>query len=137
MPYVFLICFWIIQIFCAIFFAYSSQPGRSFWLYFSMAHVIGVPSLWFVVQLCKCWNPNVSFGVAYGGMVLATQLGLALWFQTRISMLQWLGVALIVSGILILGLGKQDEAVTKTLANDRRPEPQAAVLPVDLKPDAR
>ncbi len=101
----FLGLFWIIQAAVTIGFKLSSTHHDRFWLYFCAAHAIGVPSLWFLVELYKVMSEPLAFGLALGGAFLASQLALFLVFKPATSMVQWVGVLAICGGMVLLAVG--------------------------------
>jgi len=107
----FLGLFWLIQALVQIAFKLSSDYEHRFLLYFCAGHAIGVPSLWFLVQLYKEMNPSVAFGLSMGGAFLAAQLALFLVFRPTTSAVQWVGALAICFGMVLLAAGGPREAV--------------------------
>lgn len=101
----FLGLFWLIQATVTIGFKLSSLHENRFWLFFCAAHAIGVPSLWFLVQLYKQMSEPLAFGLAMGGAFLAAQLALFVVFRPTTSVTQWVGVVAICIGMLLLAVG--------------------------------
>ena len=116
----FLASFWLIQAVVQIAFKLSSLHEHRFLLFFLAGHAIGVPSLWFLVQLYKQMSEPVAFGLAMGGAFLAAQLALFVWFRPTTTLVQWLGVLAICAGMVMLAMGgerpasEQDRGTTQT-----------------------
>lgn len=128
----FLGLFWLIQAAVTIGFKLSSAHEERFWLYFCAAHAIGVPSLWFLVQLYKQMSEPLAFGLAMGGAFLAAQLALFVVFQPATSKTQWVGVLAICGGMVMLAVGspKQPSAAEQGQVADSAPQTPAAHDPV-------
>lgn len=101
----FLGLFWLIQGLVAIGFKLSSKHEDQFLLWFCAAHAIGVPSLWFLVQLYKQMDEPVAFGLGMGGAFLASQVALFLFFRPATTWVQWVGALAICGGMLMLAIG--------------------------------
>lgn len=101
----FLGLFWLIQALVQIAFKYSSVYEDRFMWWFCAGHAIGVPSLWFLVQLYKQMDEPVAFGLAMGGAFLAAQLALFLVFRPSTTLLQWVGVLAICGGMVMVAAG--------------------------------
>ena len=121
----FLGLFWIIQALVTIGFKLSSLHDKQFWLWFCVAHAIGVPSLWFLVRLYKEMSEPVAFGLALGGAFLASQIALFIAFRPATSLIQWVGVLAICAGMLMLAMGSPK---TPQLGADAPPA-EASALP--------
>lgn len=101
----FLGLFWLVQASAHLLFKLSSVHEHRFLLYFMLGHLIGVPSLWLVTELYKNMNENLAFGLALGGAFLAAQVALFIVFRPATSAVQWVGVAAICAGMVLLAAG--------------------------------
>jgi multidrug transporter EmrE-like cation transporter len=83
----------------------STSDSRWIWG-FCGGHLFGVSSLWILMVLYKTMNPNVAFGICFGGMFLVSQIAIAVVFKSGISMVQYAGITSITVGILLLVAGR-------------------------------
>jgi hypothetical protein len=51
-------------------------------------------------------NPNVALGICFGGAFLVAQVAIALVFRSGISTIQYMGIAAITAGMILLAAGK-------------------------------
>ena len=82
----------------------STSDSRWYWGFF-VGHLFGVSSMWFLMLLYKTMNPNVALGICFGGMFLLSQVAIALVFRSGISPVQYVGIAVITVGIILLAVG--------------------------------
>jgi len=97
--------FWMAQVGIALVFQYgSTTPGR--WLRgYVIGNIIGVSSSLLLLVLLRMGDANVATGLAVGGGFLAQQAALVLVYRGRLLLVQALGIAAIVGGMLCLGMG--------------------------------
>lgn len=107
----YLLVFWAMQIVAYVAFKYGShgQTGRSKrWLAgFIGGNMVGASSIYFLMKIYEQMpgNCNVALVLATGGAFIGTQIVLALIFRSRLSLLQWTGVALVAVGSAVATLG--------------------------------
>ena len=58
-----------------------------------------------LMLLYKHLNPNIAFGIAFGGAFLLSQFALASVFQTQLNWVQYSGVIAIALGMMALAGG--------------------------------
>jgi hypothetical protein len=97
--------FWIAQAAIAVLFKHGSMvEGR--WLpCYVLGNLIGVSGALLWMALLKRASANVATGLAIGGGFLAQQIALALIYRGQLSLIQIVGIAAIVAGMLCLGMG--------------------------------
>lgn len=97
--------FWVAQAAIAVVFKYGgTAPAR--WLpCYLVGNVIGVSSAYLWMLLVKARHANVATGLIIGGAFLAQQIALALVYRGHLSLIQVIGIAAIVGGMLCLGMG--------------------------------
>ena len=93
---------------CGVQFLFKwGSMSKERWVWgFVGGHVIGVSSVWFLMLLYRTMNPNLAFGVCYGGMFLLSQVMLAVVFRSGIGVGQYVGIGAITAGIVLLAMGK-------------------------------
>jgi len=102
---VYLLIFWSMQITANIFFKWGSlSDSRWLWGFFG-GNIFGFSSIWLVMLLHKIVNPNIVLGLASGGAFLLCQTMLAFVFNSKLAPTQWIGVMVIVTGIIMLAMG--------------------------------
>jgi len=101
-----ILLFWAMQIVAQLLFKWgSAAPGRWAMGFFG-GHAFGVTSVVFLMLLYKTMNPNVALGLCLGGSFLAAQIALALVFRSGIGTVQYVGIAAMAAGMLLLAWGK-------------------------------
>jgi multidrug transporter EmrE-like cation transporter len=100
-----LAAFWAMQASVALLFKFGgTAPGR--WMpCFLAGNVIGVSSTWIWMLVMQKMNPNVALGLIVGGAFLAGQVAVALVFRSHLSVMQIVGIAAILAGMLCLCFG--------------------------------
>ena len=97
--------FWTLQIAANLFFKWGSD-GTFKWIHgFLLGHTFAITSMAVLMLLYKYLNPNIAFGVAFGGAFLFSQFALAWVFQTQLNWIQYGGVAAIALGMIALAAG--------------------------------
>ena len=101
-----ILLFWAMQVVAQLLFKWGSDtPGRWAWGFFG-GHAFGVSSIVFLMLLYKTMNPNVALGLCLGGSFLMAQLALAFVYRTGVGPVQYLGIAAITAGMILLAVGK-------------------------------
>ncbi len=93
--------FMILQVSAHVLFKYGSTAPERFVWSFAIGNVVGVASIWFIMLMYQRMNANVVQAMASGGAFLVIQIVLAVAFDGRLSLLQWVGMAMILAGILV------------------------------------
>lgn len=106
---VYLIVFWAMQAVAQIIFKWGSISELRWWWGFLGGNLFGFSSIWLLMLMYKNINPNIALGIAFGGAFLASQIALILVFKSKMLMMQWVGVAAIVIGMIMLLIGKPPE----------------------------
>jgi multidrug transporter EmrE-like cation transporter len=73
-----------------------------FWPVFLAANALTATGIWLFTLALRQINPNIATAVGMGGTFVAGQLLLAWLFQSRLSVPQMGGVALIFIGLMVL-----------------------------------
>ena len=108
---IYLLIFWTLQILAYVSFKYGShgETGRSkCWLAgFIGGNIVGASSIYFLMKIYEQMpgNCNVALVLAGGGAFIGTQVVLAMIFRTRLTLVQWTGVALVAVGSAVATLG--------------------------------
>lgn len=106
-----LLIFWAMQIIAYVAFKYGShgETGRSKrWLAgFIGGNVVGASSIYFLMKIYEAMatNCNVATVLSNGGAFVGCQVALALIFRSRLTWVQWAGVALVATGSALATLG--------------------------------
>lgn len=107
----YLVVFWMMQVMAYVAFKYGSlgQAGRSKrWLAgFVGGNVVGAGSIYVLMKIYEAMpgNCNVALVLAGGGAFIGTQIALALIFRSRLTVMQWAGVAMVATGSAMATLG--------------------------------
>ena len=102
-----LIIFWLMQAAVHVIFKYGGMHSKYYLACFIVANVIGVSSTLLLIQLYKNMSPPLVLGLGIGGSFLAAQLVMAICYQYRINVLQWVAISAIVTGIFILAVSSK------------------------------
>ena len=106
----YILVFWSMQVIAQLFFKWGSTL-ESRWVWgFLGGNLFGFSSIWLLMLMYKEMNPNVALGIATGGSFLFAQVALAFVFKSQVAPIQWIGVAAIVIGIVVLGAGAPQQA---------------------------
>jgi len=106
----YLSAFWAMQIFANVAFKYGShgEAGRSRrWLIgFISGNVVGASSIYFMMKIFEIMpgNCNLAAVLAGSGGFVGSQLLLAQLFHSRLTLLQWAGIALVAIGTTVATL---------------------------------
>lgn len=107
----YLLVFWVMQIVAYSAFKYGShgETGRSRrWLSgFIGGNVVGASSIYFYMKIFEAipGNCNVAAVLANGGTFVGCQVALAMLFRSRLTFVQWGGIALVAVGTVMATLG--------------------------------
>ncbi len=107
----YLVIFWAMQIFANVAFKYGShgEAGRSRrWLLgFISGNVVGASSIYFMMKIFETvpGNCNLAAVLAGSGGFVGSQLLLAWLFRSRLTFVQWAGIALVAAGTAVATLG--------------------------------
>ena len=103
---VYLIIFWIMQAFAQVIFKWGSMSESRWWWGFLGGNLFGFSSIWLLMLMYKNIHPNIALGIASGGAFLASQIALVLVFESKMGLMQYVGVAAIVIGMVVFLIGK-------------------------------
>lgn len=76
--------------------------GRTAIIYFILGNCAGLGVSISLTLALRGTNPNLIYGICLGGAFCALQIASAYFFQQHLSPLQWVGVGLVVSGLMLL-----------------------------------
>lgn len=97
--------FYAMQCVANLLFKWGTTSSERWWWGFCGGHLFGVSSIFILMVLYKTMNPNVAFGLCFGGMFLVSQVAIALVFRSGISVVQYAGIVAITVGIMALAMG--------------------------------
>ena len=105
-----LVLFWIMQIFANVAFKWGSSESRRSrrWrIGFISGNVVGATSIYFLMKIYAMMpnNSNLAAVLSVSGGFIGSQLMLAWMFRSRLTILQWAGVALVAIGSAVATLG--------------------------------
>lgn len=106
-----LIIFWAMQIVAYLTFKYGSTSGSmrsTRWVAcFIGGNAVGASSILFLLRIFAEMpeNPNLALALAGVGAGIGCQLAMALMFRSKLSALQWCGVALTLFGTILAQVG--------------------------------
>ena len=106
-----LVLFWIMQVFANVAFKWGSsgESGRSrrWRTGFISGNLVGGASIYFLMTIYALMPDNsiLAAVLALSGGFIGSQLLLAWMFESRLSLPQWAGVALVAAGSALATLG--------------------------------
>ena len=110
--FIYLVVFWLTQVAAQIIFKWGSVSDVR-WLWgFLGGNLFGFSSIWLLMLIYKAMNPNIALGVASGGAFLLSQVALVFAFKSKVTPIQWAGIAAIVAGMIALaaaGVAREPE----------------------------
>jgi len=129
---VLLIVFWVMQIVAQVLFKWGSlSDSRWVWGFWG-GNALGLSSIWLLMLVYRVINPNVALGVAAGGAFLLSRIAIAVAFRSKVAPVQWLGIATMVAGMLLLATGGMAQRGEPDMAG----KPEAATSQrLDRQPD--
>ncbi len=85
----------------------TALRSRRWWLGFALANGVGAPSILFFMELYGKFPdyPNLVAAVVPAICFLASQVALAVIFKSRLSRVQYAGIAMIAAGTILACLG--------------------------------
>lgn len=100
-----LVLFWATQVAQNYFFKYGSMtPSR--WLpCFAAGSLVGLGSIWLVMQLYQRMSPTAVLCLTGGGTFLLLNITMTLVFKSWPSPLQWLGIGAVTIGMATASYG--------------------------------
>ena len=98
--------FWIMQVAAAAAFKYGSLAEGQWTNFFILGNIVGISSTWLLMHVYARLMPNVALALSAGGAFLCSQVALAIIFHARLTPIQWVGVLVILVGmVLAAGVG--------------------------------
>jgi len=82
----------------------AQHTGRTAISYFVLGNCVGLAVSISLTLALRGTNPNLIYAMCLGGAFCALQLTSALLFRQPLSPVQWVGVALVASGLALLPL---------------------------------
>lgn len=101
------VLFWGMQCAAVLLFTWAELGSRFKLGAFVVASILAFTSMHVLNQLYKSIPVNIAYGIGIGVAFLLAQGALALVFRTGMTAVQWIGVAVIAGGILMVALGKR------------------------------
>lgn len=80
----------------------AQHAGRPGILFFILGNCVGLVVSISLTLALRGTNPNVIYAMCLGGAFCALQLASSLLFEQPLSSTQWLGVALVACGLVLL-----------------------------------
>ena len=82
----------------------AQHAGRTMIVYFILGNCVGLAVSISLTLALRGTNPNLIYAMCLGGAFCLVQLASTLLFKQPLSPVQWVGVALVVSGLVLLPL---------------------------------
>ena len=120
----YLVIFWVMQVTAQIFFKWGSSAATRWIWGFLLGNLLGFSSIWLLMLVYQAMNPNVALGLSTGGSFLITQIVIVLAFKSKVSPIQWAGIAAIVVGMIALTAGMPRAEATPPQTNGTTAEIQ-------------
>jgi len=106
----FLAGFWVAQAIVVVLFKYGAMEPDCLIACYVVGNVIGVSSAVLWMAALKRGSGNIATGLAVGGAFLMQQIALVLVYRGTLTLVQDIGIAAIVGGMLCLGFGARAAA---------------------------
>jgi len=97
--------FWTMQTVAQLLFKWGSLSDSRWLTGFLFGNLFGFSSIWLMMLVYKVINPNIALGLATAGSFLLGQLAISAVFETALASLQWFGMVVIVTGVMLLAAG--------------------------------
>jgi hypothetical protein len=94
-----LVIYWAMQAAAQIIFNYGSTAPQRFVPCFILGNVFGASSIWLLMLLYKCMNPNLALGLGTAGGFLCAQGALALLFRSSLTPMQYGAIVAVALGM--------------------------------------
>ena len=107
---VYLLIFWLMQVIAQVLFKWGSMSEPRWIWGFLGGNVFGFSSIWLLMLVYKAINPNIALGIATGGSFFLSQVVIVFAFKSKVLPVQWIGIAAIVIGMIVLAAGRAPEA---------------------------
>jgi len=104
MLYIHIIVFFLLQVGSGLLYKWGSLHRDSWWAGFILGNLLGISSIYFLMEVYKRLNPNVSEAVCRGGYFVLIQIAFIVCYHSRLNLLQWGGMAMIVGGIALVSI---------------------------------
>ncbi|MCF7853221.1 MAG: hypothetical protein K9N51_00365 [Candidatus Pacebacteria bacterium] len=104
MPYGSIVTFFALQVTAGLLFKFGALYREHWLACFVAGNVMGITSIYFLIGVYRHLNPNVGEAICRGGYFVLIQIAFVLVYHSRVSTLQWVGIAMIVAGICIVSL---------------------------------
>jgi len=105
-----LLIFWLMQVIAQVLFKWGSMSEPRWIWGFLGGNVFGFSSIWLLMLVYKAINPNIALGIATGGSFFLSQVVIVFAFKSKVLPVQWIGIAAIVIGMIVLAAGRAPEA---------------------------
>ncbi len=123
--------YWVAQAIVAVVFKYGALLGAAqpqYWVAcFAAGNAIGISSAVLWMAALKRGSGNVATGLAVGGTFLAQQIALVLVYRGSLTLVQDVGIAVIVGGMLCLGCGARRQTEPTSMQPDPARQPDSQV----------
>ena len=97
--------FWAMQAGANFLFKYgTTAPGR-YWIGYVAGNALGASSILVMMRIYSLLQVNLAMSLAGGGTFLVVQIMLALAFREGLNWQQCLGIATVVTGMVVVSLG--------------------------------
>ena len=117
--------FFVLQVSAGLLFKFGSLH-KEYWTACCIAgNVFGITSTWFLMMVYRHLNPNVSEAICRGGYFVLIQLSFFLIYNSRLNMIQWGGIVIIIAGILLVSLCRESAGshITEDMSSRTGSEP--------------
>lgn len=104
MLYPAIIAFFVLQVGAGLLFKMGSVNKEYWTLGFVLGNGMGITSIYFLMIVYKHLNPNISEAICRGGYFILIQIAFLVFFRSHLNLIQWSGIAAIISGIIIVSL---------------------------------
>ncbi len=101
----FAICmFFMLQVGAGLLFKMGAVHREYWTLGFVLGNLLGITSIYFLMLVYKQVNPNVGEAICRGGYFVLIQIAFILVYNSKLNLIQWGGISMILIGILIVSL---------------------------------
>ncbi len=106
MLYLSICIFFVLQVGSGLLYKMGAMCPKYWTFGFISGNVLGISSIYFLMVVYKHLNPNISEAICRGGYFVLIQVAFILVYHSKLNLIQWGGISMIVGGIAIVSLCK-------------------------------
>lgn len=105
----FMLSYWALGVVAAICFKQGGTDAAHRLLYFAGGNVLGISSTWCLMQVYARINANLALLITGSIAFILTQFAFWLLYRAQLTVVQWLGIAIVMLGMLLAAWRRRPE----------------------------